>query len=210
MKALLVVDVQNDFLPGGSLAVADGDKVIPHINRLLAMNFDLIVASKDWHPPYHGSFAKTHGKKVGEHLNIKGIDQILWPVHCVQKTHGAAFSSQLKQEFIQKVFHKGTDPDFDSYSAFFDNGHKKSTGLGDYLKEQKVTDLYIAGLTTDYCVKYSVLDAAQLGFQVHVIIDACRPVNLHPEDEADAIAEMRAVGAEITTLNAVLAAQMKE
>ena len=125
MKALLIVDIQNDFLPGGALGVADGDKVIPAINRLSALGFDLVVASKDWHPAGHGSFASSHGKKPGEHTKLKGQDQILWPDHCVQGTPGAAFADALETDRIDKVFHKGTEKEIDSYSAFFDNGHLK-------------------------------------------------------------------------------------
>jgi nicotinamidase/pyrazinamidase len=205
MKALLIVDIQNDFLPGGALAVKDSDQVIPHINRLMEGPFDIIVASKDWHPEYHGSFAPTHGRSPGEHIELKGFDQILWPIHCVQESKGAEFAAGLNEEKIEKVFFKGTEKDIDSYSAFFDNGHLKSTGLGDFLQKKGVITLFIAGLTTDYCVKYSVLDAAQLGFNVHVVIDACKPVNLDYRDEQKAVEEMKNVRAEIVTTEEVLA-----
>jgi nicotinamidase/pyrazinamidase len=204
MKALLIVDIQKDFLPGGALGVNEGDKVIPLVNQLSELDFDVIVASKDWHPNNHGSFARSHGKHPGEHVVLKGMDQILWPVHCVQGTPGAEFAEDLRQDNIEKVFFKGTDWDIDSYSAFFDNGQLKSTGLADYLKEKKITDIYIAGLTTDYCVKYSVLDAAQLGFKIHVVLDACKPVNLSHDDEAKAIEEMKEVGAHLTTTQELL------
>lgn len=204
-KAFLVVDIQNDFLPGGALGVKDGFQVIPLINKLMKQPFELIVASKDWHPANHGSFAEMHeGKKVGEHITLRGQDQILWPVHCVQDSKGAEFSDSLDQEHFDKVFHKGTDADIDSYSAFFDNGHLKATGMGDYLKEKGITDLYVAGLTTDYCVKYSVLDAIDLGFRTHVIRDACKPVNLSPDDEEKSIEEMKQIGAEVTTTEKVI------
>lgn len=198
MKALLIVDVQNDFLPGGSLAVKGGDQVIPLINALLERDFPLIVASKDWHPEDHGSFAKTHGKEVGEHINLNGVDQILWPVHCVQNHVGAEFPLALHCHKIQKIFLKGTEQEIDSYSAFFDNGHIKATGLGSYLKSKSVTDLYVAGLATDYCVKFTVLDALQFGFKTFVVIDACRAVNLHEGDDWAAIKEMERAGAHIT------------
>lgn len=204
MKALLIVDIQNDFLPGGALGVKGGDKVIPLINDLAEHDFDLVIASKDWHPKNHGSFAKSHGKRPGEHVVLKGLDQILWPDHCVQGTHGAEFSSSLHQAKIDRVFFKGTQWDLDSYSAFFDNGHLNATGLGDYLKKKGVTDLYIAGLTTDYCVKFSTLDAIDLGFKTYVVLDACKPVNLDPGDEARAIEEMKAKGAVITSYKEVL------
>ena len=203
-KALLVVDLQNDFLPGGALGVHKGDLVVPLINQLIKQPFDLMVASLDWHPENHGSFASTHQKKVGEHIKLKGMDQILWPVHCVQDTTGAAFCEALDYEDFDRVFHKGTDEEIDSYSAFFDNGHLKETGMRDYLKEHGITDLYIAGLTTDYCVKYSVLDAINLGFRSHVIKDACKPVNLSPNDENESLAEMQSAGATITITDQVL------
>jgi nicotinamidase/pyrazinamidase len=202
-KAFLAVDIQNDFLPGGSLAVREGDLVIPLINKLVK-DFDIVVASKDWHPSNHSSFAKNHGKKVGEKILLKGLEQILWPVHCVQGSEGAEFSSDLDTSYFEKTFFKGTERDIDSYSAFFDNGLLKSTGLGEYLKGKKVTDLYIAGLTTDYCVKFSVLDAIQLGFKVYVILDACRAVNLKPGDNERVVDEMKDAGAEITTTAKVL------
>ncbi len=203
-KAFLAVDIQNDFLPGGALGVKEGDEVVPLINQLVKQPFSLVVASKDWHPEHHGSFADTHQKKVGEHTKLRGMDQILWPVHCVQGTPGAEFSDTLDHEHFDKVFHKGTDEDIDSYSAFFDNGHLKATGMGDYLKDQGITDLYIAGLTTDYCVKYSVLDAIALGFRTHVVRDACKPVNLSPDDEEKAIEEMKKAGAQVTTVQQVI------
>ncbi|NGX42336.1 MAG: hypothetical protein K940chlam7_00614 [Chlamydiae bacterium] len=204
MKALLIVDIQNDFLPNGALGVKEGDQVIPVINQLMKKDFDVIVASKDWHPQDHKSFAITHGKQPGEHVTLKGQDQILWPVHCVQDSTGAEFSSELDQSKVEKVFFKGTDKDIDSYSAFFDNEHLKSTGLGDYLKSKGVTDVYIAGLTTDYCVKYSVLDTVELGFKAHVIVDACRAVNLQEGDSEKALEVMRDAGAEIITAEKVL------
>src|ERR1700733_2991807 len=194
-KAFLVVDIQNDFLPGGSLAVHEGNHVIPLINQLVKKDFDIIVASKDWHPSDHSSFAENHGKKPGEKIQLKGLEQILWPVHCVQDTIGAEFASDLDISQFEKIFFKGTDRDIDSYSAFFDNGFLKSTCLGEYLKSKKVTDIYIAGLTTDYCVKFSVLDAIQLGFKVHVILDACRAVNLKLGDSEKAVDEMEEAGA---------------
>ena len=204
-KAFLVVDIQNDFLPGGALGVEEGSQVVHLINKLMKQPFELIVASKDWHPANHGSFAEMHaGKKVGEHISLRGLDQILWPVHCVQGSKGAEFSEALDQDHFDKVFQKGTDEEIDSYSAFFDNGHLKETGMGDYLKQQQVTDLYIAGLTTDFCVKYSVLDALKLGFNAHVIRDACKPVNLSPGDEEKAVEEMKNAGASVLTTDQVI------
>lgn len=190
MDALLIVDVQNDFLPGGALAVTGGDEVIPVINQLLKKPFDLVVASKDWHPKDHSSFAATHHKKVGEVIDLNGMEQILWPIHCVQDSQGAEFPSSLHSQSFEKIFYKGVDKEIDSYSTFYDNGHKRSTGLQDYLQEKGVTRLYIAGLATDYCVKYTVLDAAKLGYEIFVIEDACRGVNLHPQDSQKALQEM--------------------
>src|SRR3954468_12732007 len=153
MNALIIVDVQNDFVPGGALPVPEGDKVLPVINNLQP-KFDLVVATQDWHPASHGSFAANHpGKKPGDVIQLKGLPQILWPVHCVQNTTGAAFVPTLDAKRIAKVFPKGTDPQVDSYSGFFDNGRQKATGLAEYLKQRGVTELYIVGLATDYCVK---------------------------------------------------------
>lgn len=196
-KALILVDLQNDFMPGGALEVKEGDKILPSVNELLNHSFDLIIASKDWHPRDHGSFAAVHGKKPGEHIKLHGLDQILWPVHCVQDSKGAEFSPGWETSKIQKVFYKGTDKNVDSYSAFFDNGHQNPTGLDAFLKENKITDIYVAGLTTEYCVKYSVIDASKMGFNIYVVEDACRGVNLKPNDIKDAIDEMRQVGAHI-------------
>ena len=196
MKALIIVDVQNDFCPGGALAVKDGDKIIPIINKLLP-KFDLIVATQDWHPKNHKSFAKNHGKKVGEKIKLNDLDQILWPDHCVQGTKGAEFVPALNTVKIARVFQKGTDPEIDSYSGFFDNGHKKTTGLGDYLKQQKVTEVYVVGLATDYCVKFTALDAVGLGFKTSLIIDACRGVNIQRDDSDKAVQEMKLKGINI-------------
>jgi nicotinamidase/pyrazinamidase len=197
MNALLVVDIQNDFLPGGALAVADGDQVIPVINRL-AESFSLVLATQDWHPANHGSFAANHpGRQPGEMIDLNGIRQILWPVHCVQGSPGAAFSSQLRAERFEKVFRKGTDPGIDSYSGFFDNGRRRSTGLSEYLRERDVEEVFICGLATDYCVKFSTLDSIDSGIRTRVIEDACRGVNLKPGDAAAAIAAMRKAGASI-------------
>lgn len=196
-KALIIVDVQNDFVPGGALAVKGGDEVVEVINRL-ELEFDLIVATQDWHPKDHGSFASNHpGHAPGEIIDLFGLDQILWPDHCVQGTRGAEFVKGLNTHRIDRIFHKGTDLEIDSYSAFYDNGHRKSTGLADYLRERGVTEVYIAGLATDYCVKYTALDAAQSGFKVHLITAGCRGVNLQPDDSDKAIAEMREAGVEI-------------
>ncbi|AWI08547.1 bifunctional nicotinamidase/pyrazinamidase [Ereboglobus luteus] len=196
-KALLLVDIQNDFVPGGALAAPEGDKIIPLVNRLQPL-FQHVLATQDWHPADHGSFAAQHaGRSPGEVIDLHGIRQILWPVHCVQQTHGAAFADGLETRRIEHIFHKGADPRVDSYSAFFDNGRKHSTGLEKYLREHGLTDIYIAGLATDYCIKYSALDAAQLGFNTHVIADACRAVNMQPGDDARAFDEMSKAGVRV-------------
>ena len=196
-RALILVDLQNDFVPCGALAVAGGDAVIPVANRVQRA-FDLIVASRDWHPRDHGSFAANHpGRKVGEVIDLNGLPQVLWPVHCVQNTRGAEFVSGLDTSRIDRVFLKGTDPTIDSYSAFFDNGHRRSTGMGDYLKERGVRDVYVCGLATDYCVNFTALDACKLGFNVHLIEDASRGVNLKPDDSAKALDGIRRAGGQI-------------
>ena len=198
MKALILVDIQNDFVPGGALPVPEGDKIIPLVNSLQS-KFDLVIATQDWHPPNHGSFAANHaGKKAGDLIDLNGLPQILWPTHCVQNAPGAALVPALDTRRISRIFQKGTDPRIDSYSALFDNGHLKATGLGEFLKQRGVTDVFLAGLATDYCVKFTALDAVQLGFKTHVLEDACRGVNLKPDDVAKAIEEMKAAGVQIT------------
>lgn len=196
MKVLIIVDIQNDFCPGGALPVAEGDKIIPKVNALME-HFDMVVATQDWHPEDHLSFAGNHGKNVGEVVQLEGLDQILWPDHCVQKTQGAEFVESLQKDRIGKVFQKGTDKNIDSYSGFFDNGHKKATGLGEYLKCNGVNDVYIVGLATDYCVKFTAFDAADLGFKTYVIVDACRGVDLGPGDIDKAIQDMKDKGVQI-------------
>jgi nicotinamidase/pyrazinamidase len=197
MNALIIVDVQYDFLPGGALAVPEGDQIIPVINRLIP-EFDYVVATKDWHPPDHGSFAANHkGKKVGDMIDLNGLEQILWPVHCVQDTHGAEIAKDLDRNAIQKIFNKGTDRAIDSYSGFFDNGHRKSTGLADHLKAQGVEEVYITGLAGDYCVKYTALDACREKFKTFLIKDATRAINQHKEDFSNAVEEMKGSGVQI-------------
>jgi nicotinamidase/pyrazinamidase len=197
MDGLIIVDVQNDFLPGGALPVPHGDEVIPLANEL-QRHFELVVATQDWHPPDHGSFAANHpDKKPGDRIMLDGIEQILWPVHCVQNTPGAEFAPTLDRKRFSRVFQKGIDPKIDSYSAFFDNAHRRTTGLGDYLRERSVTDVYLLGLALDYCVKFSALDARQLGFKAHVVVDACRGIGLEPGDLDRALDEMKRAGARL-------------
>jgi nicotinamidase/pyrazinamidase len=197
MKALILVDIQNDFLPGGALAVPAGNEVVPVANRLLR-SFDLVVATQDWHPADHGSFAGNHpGKVPGDIIELDGLTQILWPVHCVQGTFGAELVPGLDKTRISKIFPKGTDASIDSYSGFFDNGHRKSTGLGEFLRDQKVGDCYIVGLATDYCVKFTALDARMASFGVRLIVDGCRGVQLRAGDVEKAIQEMVQAGVQI-------------
>ncbi|NET31937.1 MAG: bifunctional nicotinamidase/pyrazinamidase [Cyanothece sp. SIO1E1] len=197
MKALLLIDLQIDFCPGGALEVKEGDEVIPIANALME-KFDLVVATQDWHPANHGSFAANHPwRKPGQVIDLHGLQQVLWPIHCVQGSFGANFHPTLHQAGITKVFVKGTDPTIDSYSGFFDNGHRKATGLGDYLKGQGVTEVFIMGLATDYCVKFTALDAVELGFATSLIEDASRGVNLQEGDVEQAVADMKDKGVSI-------------
>ncbi len=203
-KALILVDIQNDFVTGGALAVPEGETIVPTVNQLQEY-FDLVVATQDWHPAEHGSFAANHeGTKPGEMIDLNGLDQILWPVHCVQGTQGAEFVSELSMDKVKEVFVKGTDTEIDSYSGFFDNGKRKATGLGDYLKEQGITDVYICGLATDYCVKFTALDAKELGFNTCLIKDASRGVNLSPGDVEKAIEAMAASGIHVIESSTLL------
>ena len=196
-RALVIVDVQNDFMPGGALGVPEGDQVVEVINRLMP-RFALVVATQDWHPPDHGSFAANHpGRRIGEVIDLGGLEQILWPVHCVQGTEGAAFAAGLDTSRSSRVFCKGVDAGTDSYSVLLDNGRRRSTGLGEHLKQRGVTQVYLAGLATDYCVKFSALDARESGFETFVVVDACRGVELAPGDTAKAIEEMQRAGVTI-------------
>lgn len=204
MRALVVVDVQNDFLPGGPLPAPAADEVVPVINRLMPA-FVLVVAAQDWHPRDHGSFAANHpGRKPGDVIDLDGLPQILWPVHCVQETPGAAFAPGLNVQRFERVFRKGTNPRVDSYGAFFDNGRRQDTGLCDFLRQHGVDQIFVAGLTTDYCVKCTALDARSLGFRTTVVLDGCRGVNVQPGDVERSIEEMKAAGVGIMDSAAVL------
>jgi nicotinamidase/pyrazinamidase len=204
MKALILVDIQNDFLPGGALAVPGGDAIIPWVNQLQG-RFPLVVATQDWHPRNHKSFAANHrDKQPGDVIPLKNHSQILWPVHCVQNTPGAEFAPGLMRNRINRVFKKGTDSEMDSYSGFYDNLHLRATGLGEYLREKRVTEVYLCGLATDYCVKFTALDALGLDFKAFLLEDACRGVNLKSGDVAAAVEEMKQAGVTILQSKAVL------
>lgn len=199
-----MVDLQNDFCPGGSLAVPGGDEIIPIANQL-QNHFDVVVATQDWHPEDHMSFAANHpGYQPGNTIMVNGYIQVLWPSHCVQNTKGALFHPKLSTEGVHKIIYKGTNKEIDSYSAFFDNAHLRSTELREYLETQKIKDVYIMGLATDYCVKYSALDAAQLGFNVYLIQDACRGVELHAGDIANAMSEMQTAGVKFVSSHEIV------
>jgi nicotinamidase/pyrazinamidase len=193
MDALILVDIQNDFLPGGALAVPRGDEVVPVANRS-SPRFELVVATQDWHPAGHGSFAASHpGRRPGEVVQLERLTQVLWPVHCVQGSAGAAFATALDVSRVERVFQKGTDPGIDSYSGFYDNGHRRSTGMGEYLRERGVKGVVVLGLATDYCVKFTALDSIQrLGLSTYVVRDGSRGVNLQKGDVDRAYEELAA------------------
>src|SRR5262245_2248661 len=197
MNALIMLDLQNDFLPGGAAPVPHGNAVIPLANQLQGA-FKIVVATQEWHPANHVSFASVlSGRKPGETIQFKKQTVRLWPAHCVQNTRGADLAAGLMINRVNKVFRKGMDAEVDSYSAFFDAGLDRPTGLHSYLKEKNVTDLYLLGLATDGCVKTTALDALSLGFGAILIEDACRGLNLQPEDSTQAIEEMKSAGASV-------------
>ena len=177
MRALIIVDVQYDFLPGGALAVPNGDDIIELVNRIQG-NYELVVATQDWHPEGHHSFASAHeGKQPFDVIDLEGLEQVLWPDHCVQGTYGAQLSKQLATHRIEAIFRKGTAPNIDSYSGFFDNGKRKNTGLAGYLRDRGVTSVAVCGLAADYCVYFTAMDALQLGFDTAIIERAVRAID---------------------------------
>lgn len=197
-KALLLVDIQNDFLPGGALAVPNGDAILPTVQRLIHLPFDRIVTTQDWHPPGHISFASTHQKPIG--TLIEG--QMLWPDHCVQGTKGADHPSELHLEkHTHLTIYKGTDKEVDSYSGFYDNARKGETGLHVALQEAGIDTLYVAGLATDYCVKATVLDACELGYTTFVVREGCRGVEIHQGYCARAWEAMKEAGAQPVSID---------
>lgn len=175
--ALIITDLQYDFLPAGALAVTGGDEIVLEINRL-SKEYDLVVATQDWHPHNHGSFASQHqGSHLFEMGELAGMPQVFWPDHCVQGTPGAELTRELDQERVEAIFRKGMDPEVDSYSAFFDNGHLKATGLEGYLKGRGVSEVHVCGLAADYCVWFTAKDALSRGFETVILLDAVRAID---------------------------------
>ena len=205
-SALLLVDLQNDFCRSGALAVTDGDATIAVANKMMTWckSHDIaVVASQDWHPAGHRSFAVNSHAEPWTSGELNGLPQVWWPVHCVQREPGAEFHPGLNLPQVDFVVQKGTNPDIDSYSAFFDNGHRAATMLNDWLKAAQITHVYVMGLATDDGVKFTVLDALEQGYQVTLLTDGCRGVNLQPEDSAEAVEAMRKAGAKFSTSEAV-------
>lgn len=177
MKALIIIDIQNDFLPGGALEVANGDQIIDTVN-MLQSRYDLVVATQDWHPSNHKSFASQHpDHNIFDLIDLNGLEQVLWPNHCVQGTRGAELADTLRQERIEAIFRKGIDPTIDSYSGFYDNGRRKNTGLHGYLQNRDVTEVHICGLAADFCVYFTAMDALSLGYRTVILSKATKPID---------------------------------
>lgn len=190
-RALLIIDAQNDFMPDGSLAVKDGDQIVPVINKLTKSDmYNLVIFTKDWHPSNHKSFASQHeGKQLFEIINLNGIDQVLWPEHCIQNTLGSEFHKDIDLNIPNLyIFKKGMNSEVDSYSGFFENDHKTSTGLSKFLKEREITDVDICGLALEFCIFYTSLDSVNGGFQTNLILDGTRAIS--EEGGKDAIKKM--------------------
>ena len=203
-RVLIVVDMQKDFMPDGALPIEGGYDIVAAINELMD-GFDLVVGTQDWHPPGHQSFASNHdGHEVGDTIEVEGLDQYLWPDHCIQETEGAEFVDELDSHKFDQVIQKAQDPRYDSYSAFFDNGHQTATGLRELLEQREVEEVYVCGVATDVCVLYTVLDARRIGFSTRLIIDACRGVATQPGDIEKAVAEMSKLGADMVAADVVL------
>jgi nicotinamidase/pyrazinamidase len=202
MKTLVMIDVQNDFMPGGPLAVSGGNMIVPVINRIQS-HFDLVLATQDWHPATHKSFASNHfGTKPFDRIVLHGILQTLWPDHCIQGTAGAELDKDVESDRIAAIFRKGMDPEIDSYSGFYDNNHQLATGLAGYLRDKGVHEIYFCGLAADICVYYTILDSIQEGFSATFIEDASSP--LYPEKVDDVKCELAKVGVKIINSSALL------
>lgn len=202
--ALLLVDLQNDFCTGGTLAVNESEHVIDVANKAITVCQQkniTVIASQDWHPADHLSFAENSGTQIGDIGELNGLPQVWWPVHCVQSEQGADFHPRLNTQAIQEAFTKGENPQVDSYSAFFDNDKVSQTRLHTWLQAKGVAHLIIMGIATDYCVKFTVLDALNLGYSVDVLVDGCRGVNLAANDSRNALIEMEQQGAKLITLD---------
>ncbi|WP_037228260.1 bifunctional nicotinamidase/pyrazinamidase [Roseobacter sp. GAI101] len=196
-NALIVIDVQNDFCPGGALAVPDGDGIIPGINALMA-EADAVILTQDWHPAGHSSFASSHaGKAPYDMIDMPYGPQVLWPDHCIQGSKGADFHALLDQTSADLIIRKGYTPSIDSYSAFFENDRTTPTGLEGYLRTRGITHLTMVGLALDFCVNYSAVDAAKLGFQVDVRRDLCRAIDMNGSLDA-AVQAMTGAGVSLT------------
>ena len=197
--ALIVVDVQNDFCPGGALAVSEGDQVVPVINKIAPL-FDVVVATRDWHPGDHVSFASAHdGHEVGEAIEVNGMEQVLWPDHCVQGSKGADFHPDLDTAPINLILHKGTRTELDSYSGFLETDRTTSTGLEAYLKGLDVSEVTVCGLATDYCVFFTAMDAVDAGFKTRLVTDAARGID-QPEGNIErTTGEMKDAGVTFVT-----------
>ena len=195
MNALILIDIQNDFLSGGSLEVPKGDEIIDNVNFIMD-NYNIVVATKDWHPKDHISFASNHkNKNVGQIIKINNLDQMLWPDHCIKDSKGSEFPKKLNSHKIHKIFYKGVDSDIDSYSGFYDNGKIRSTGLSNFLKKSNINQVDIVGLATDYCVKYSSIDAYNEGFKTKVLCCCVRGISV--ETTETAFKEMKDMGISI-------------
>ena len=195
MNALILIDIQNDFLPGGSLEVPKGDEIIDNVNFIMD-NYNIVVATKDWHPKDHISFASNHkNKNVGQIIKINNLDQMLWPDHCIKDSKGSEFPKKLNTHKIHKIFYKGVDSDIDSYSGFYDNGKIRSTGLSNFLKKSNINQVDIVGLATDYCVKYSSIDAYNEGFKTKVLCSCVRGISVQTTETA--FKEMKDMGISI-------------
>ena len=199
-NCLIITDIQNDFCPGGALAVAEGNEIIPIVNSL-AQKFDKVVATQDWHPSDHVSFAAAHNKELYDVITIDGIQQVMWPVHCVQGSFGADFHKDLDLRPVDLIIRKGSHRSIDSYSTFMENDKKTFTGLHSYLQGFAIQDLYFCGLATDYCVYYSAVDARNMGFNVSVILDACRGVDVPAGNIAATVQAMKERGIRILNHN---------